>query len=126
MLLLPGHSPGGYVKDILTEEALQALVRGQLKTTIHAHGPIQGAFIGSAARRIANDLLGYLRNMSMEDLSNAAAALEVERLRNELKETKELFQKKQAEIMDLLERMKHATWPCSKCGSAHGLGNCPQ
>lgn len=125
MLLLPGHSPGGYVKDILTEEALQALVRGQLKTAIHAHGPIHGAFIGGAARRIANDLLGYLRKMSMEDISNASAALEVERLRKELKEKTALVQKKQAEIMDLLGRMKTATWPCSKCEKSHGLGNCP-
>jgi hypothetical protein len=123
---MPDHRPGGLVKDFLTEETLQAIVRGQLKTTIHAHGPIQGAFIGSAARRIANDILGHLRNMSLEDLSNASAALEVERLRKELKEKNDLFRKKQAEIMDLLERMKDATWPCSKCGKAHGLGNCPE
>lgn len=113
------------MKDILTEEALQALVRGQLKTTIHAHGPIESQFVGSAARRIANDLIGHLRQMSMEDISNAAAALEVERLRKELKEKTELVQKKQAEIMNLLAMMKEATWPCSKCGKAHGLGNCP-
>lgn len=125
MLPMPGYRTGGHVKELLTEEALQAIVRGQLKTTIHAHGPITGPFVGSAARRIANDLLGHLRNMSMEDIPNASAALEVERLRKDLKEKDELFQKKQAEIMDLLERMKTATWPCEKCGKAHGLGNCP-
>lgn len=111
--------------DILSKEALQAIVRGQLKTTIHAHGPIQGEFIGSAAKRIANDLLGHLRQMSMEDLSNAAAALEVERLRKELKEKDDIVQKKQTEIMNLLVKMQEAVWPCSKCGKAHGLGNCP-
>lgn len=113
------------MKQLLTEEWLQAIVRGELKTTIYAHGPIYGPFIGSAARRIANSLLGCLRQESLKDISNAAAALEVERLRKELKEAKDLFEKKQNEIKFLLLKMKDATWHCSKCGKDHGLGNCP-
>lgn len=112
------------MKDFLTEDVLQAIVRGQLKTTIHAHGPITGVLIGSAARRVANDILGHLRRVSIEELSNASAALEVERLRKELDEKNDLFRKKQTEIMNLLVKMQEAVWPCPKCGKAHGLGNC--
>lgn len=113
------------VDGLLVEANLQTLVRGQLKATIAAHGPITSAFVGSAARRVANDLLGCLRQASLKDISNASAALEVERLRKELDEKSELVRKKQEEIMNLLGKMQEAVWPCSKCGKAHGLGNCP-
>lgn len=113
------------VEGILNENSLQAIVRGELKTSIAAHGPITSPFVGSAARRIANDLLGHFRQASLRDISNLSAIQEVERLRKELKETKDLFDKKQNEIKFLLLKMKDATWPCSKCGKDHGLGNCP-
>lgn len=110
----------------LTEDALRKVVSGQLKTTIQAHGPISGQFIDSASRRISHDLLGYLRQASMRDLSNAAASLEVDRLRKELKDAKDRVDKKQEEIMGLLLRLKDVVWNCSKCGQSHGLGNCPK
>jgi hypothetical protein len=86
---------------ILNENSLQTIVRGQLKTSIAVHGPITSPFVGSAARRIANDLLGHFRQASLRDISNTAAATEVERLRKELKQAQDLLGKKQEQIRDL-------------------------
>lgn len=112
------------IESLLSEEAVRRVVRGQLKTTISAHGPITGPFIDSAARRISHDILGHLRQASLKDVSNQAAELEVNRLRKELKDAKDLFEKKQQEIKGLLFRLQDVVWNCSKCGKSHGLGHC--
>ena len=47
------------IKNI-PESHLTKLIAGNLKSTIHAHGPIHPKDIGSAAKRIANNLLETL------------------------------------------------------------------
>lgn len=96
------------VDAILTEANLQTMVRGQLKTSIEAHGPITSTFVGSAARRIANDLLGYLRQASMRDISNVSAIAEVDRLRKELQDLKRICDQKQVNVDNLLQKLRVA------------------
>jgi len=90
---------------ILNENSLQAVVRGQLKNAIAAHGPITSTFVGSAARRISNDLLGHFRQAALRDISNVSAIQEVERLRKELKQAQDLVGKKQEQINDLKAKL---------------------
>lgn len=93
------------VDGILNENSLQTIVRGQLKNAIAVHGPITSHFVGSAARRLANDLLGHFRQASLRDISNLSASQEVERLRKELKQAQDLTQKKQEQINDLKAKL---------------------
>lgn len=44
----------------IPEAHLNRIIAGQLRSCIKAHGPITLEFIGSAAKRIANDLLGMI------------------------------------------------------------------
>jgi hypothetical protein len=41
-------------------ETIHKVVVGQLRTTIRAHGPINAILIGSAAKRIAGGIMGYI------------------------------------------------------------------
>lgn len=91
---------------LLEEQAIQAIIRGQLKTAIIAHGPITNNYVTSAAKRIGNNVISHLREASLRDLSNAAAALEVERLRQELAASQELVVSKSKQTMDLVAKLK--------------------
>lgn len=44
----------------IPEAHLNRMVAGQLKNCIKAHGPITSACVGSAAKRITNQLLGVV------------------------------------------------------------------
>lgn len=90
---------------LLDEQSVQAVIRGQLKSTILVHGPITNISVTSAAKRIGNNIISHLRESSLRDLSNAAAALEVERLRRELADSHELVVSKSKQVLDLVKKL---------------------
>jgi hypothetical protein len=74
-----GNAPG---KVVPSKEAIHKVIVGQLRTTIKTHGPISAALIGSAAKRVAGGVIGYITEAgSTPDLRS-----EVERLRRECSE----------------------------------------
>jgi hypothetical protein len=92
-------------ESVINEGSIEAVVRGFLKETITCHGPITLNFVPSATKRVVRGLLGHLRQASVEDVSNAAAKAEVEKLRREVKALTEMLRGKQIEIRKLLERL---------------------
>jgi hypothetical protein len=101
--------------------ALQAVIRGQLKTTIAAHGPITLQFVESATRRVAGDVLGHLRQASFREVATAAAALEVKRLVKELREANEEIWSKAAQIKHFIAKLETAGIPL---GNEEGEQKC--
>ena len=47
---------------MIEENTLRRMVSGCLRQCIEAHGPITKDFIGSAQKRISNQILGHLEN----------------------------------------------------------------
>lgn len=91
--------------------ALQAVVRGQLKSTIDVHGPVTMQFVESATRRVAGDILGHLRQASFREVATAGAALEVKRLEKELREANEKIWSKSAQIQHFIAKLNAAGIP---------------
>jgi len=93
-------------KGFLQKNALMAVVRGQLKTTITDHGPISLQFVESAARRICGGIIGHLRQASLRETSNEAARLEVKRMSQEIKDLEENVRKKGDQIKHFVAKLQ--------------------
>jgi len=101
-------------KGFLQLKSIQAVVRGQIKSTISFHGPITAKYVESATRRIAGGVLGHLRQASLKETSNEAAALEVKRLLQEIKDLQAQVDKKGTQVKYFIEKCKAAGIPLGK------------
>jgi len=69
----------------MTEEWVEKLVIGALKTTIKAHGPIDLKWIASAAKRIAHQIFGELKAHAAKGEGHEICEAKIRELEKEIK-----------------------------------------